>query len=100
MSKGEKSFLGDQLIEGGVMGQMTNGKNYREVRQYQDDDYLIRFYFVTRSYNSYVETVLADFYYTPFPDVILTNSCLWDITRYDSLRLFLQIFENIRKIIA
>jgi hypothetical protein len=79
--QGEYSFRGDKLIEGGRMAEMTNGKNYREVRQYQTDQFLIRFYFVTRSYNSYVETILADLFYKPYPDVVIANSCLWDITR-------------------
>jgi len=29
--KGEESFMGDELIEGGMLDNMHNGKNYREV---------------------------------------------------------------------
>ena len=59
---------------------MTNGKEYSEVRNYQAD-YMMRFYFVTRCYNSYVETVIADLCKPPHPDVVIMNSCLWDLTR-------------------
>lgn len=83
--QGEESFLGDELIEGGSKGMMTNGKDYREVRQFQRPRHLIRFYFITRVYNSYVETVLADLAKDPVPDVIIMNSCLWDITRYATI---------------
>jgi len=63
------------------MGEMTNGKNYTEVRQYQQPFYLLRFYFVTRVYSPYMETVIADMVTGHPPDIIIINSCLWDITR-------------------
>ncbi|XP_050395402.1 PC-esterase domain-containing protein 1A [Patella vulgata] len=81
-AKGEYTFEGDELIEGGCRGKMTNGINYREVRQYNSGDHLIRFYFVTRCYNNYVESILLDLKQEPYPDVVIMNSCLWDITRY------------------
>ena len=77
------SFSGDKLIEGGQLGEMTNGVKYREVRQYQTDYHLVRFYFVTRCYNSYIESILADLSDDPLPDVVMMNSCLWDISRYN-----------------
>lgn len=80
--QGEFTFSGDKLIEGGLYGEMTNGIHYREVRQYQTDFHLVRFYFVTRCYNAYVESILTDMAKDPQPDVILMNSCLWDISRY------------------
>lgn len=75
-------FLNDELIEGGEKMEMTNGKKYREVRQYCGPNHLVRFYFVTRIYNSYMETILADLVSGPPPDVVIVNSCLWDISRY------------------
>lgn len=81
-AKGEFTFSGDKLIEGGKYGEMTNGVRYREVRQYQTDHHLVRFYFVTRCYNGYVESILSDLSKDPLPDAILMNSCLWDISRY------------------
>ncbi|KAL3863864.1 hypothetical protein ACJMK2_005591 [Sinanodonta woodiana] len=80
--KGELNFEGDELIEGGRKGVMSNGISYREVRQYQTDYHLIRFYFVTRCYNAYMESILSDLSNKPEPDVIIINSCLWDISRY------------------
>ncbi|KAK3597756.1 hypothetical protein CHS0354_006115 [Potamilus streckersoni] len=80
--KGELNFEGDELIEGGRKGVMSNGISYREVRQYQTHYHLIRFYFVTRCYNTYVESILSDLSKEPEPDVIIINSCLWDISRY------------------
>ncbi|XP_012937604.1 PC-esterase domain-containing protein 1A [Aplysia californica] len=79
--KGEYCFLGDELIEGGQKGVMTNGIGYKEVRQYCTGVYLVRFYFVTRCYNNYVESILNDLKEGPQPDVLIMNSCLWDITR-------------------
>ena len=80
--KGEKRFLNDKLIEGGCFGQMTNSKDYREVRQYLMPYHLVRFYFVTRCYGHYMETILADLAREPQPDIVIMNSCLWDISRY------------------
>ncbi len=77
------SFENDELIEGGRKGKMSNGINYREVRQYLTDTHLVRFYFVCRCYNAYVESILADLCQEPRPDVVIMNSCLWDISRYD-----------------
>ena len=80
--KGEISFMNDILIDGGHFGQMTNSKDYREVRQYLTPYHLVRFYFVTRCYGHYMETILADLAREPQPDIVIMNSCLWDISRY------------------
>ncbi|XP_078393989.1 PC-esterase domain-containing protein 1A, partial [Cetorhinus maximus] len=45
---------------------------------------LLRFYFLTQIYSDYVESVLADFQGGPQPDVVIVNSCVWDISRYGS----------------
>jgi len=79
--QGEMSFLGDELVEGGVFHGMHNGKNYTEVRNFQRPFYMLRFYFVSRCYSSYMETIIADLCHRPRPHVIIMNSCLWDITR-------------------
>ncbi|XP_067656944.1 PC-esterase domain-containing protein 1A-like [Haliotis asinina] len=81
-NKGEMTFERDELIEGGKKGKMSNGINYREVRQYLSDYHLVRFYFVCRCYNAYMESILADLSDEPRPDVVILNSCLWDISRY------------------
>ncbi|XP_056005395.1 uncharacterized protein LOC130050192 [Ostrea edulis] len=83
-TKGEFCFENDTLIEGGRKSHMNNGKGYREVRQYQTDCHLLRFYFVTRCYSTYVESILSDLSGELQPDVVIMNSCLWDISRYGS----------------
>ena len=75
------SFLGDTLVEGGVKAQLNNGTSYTEVRQHQTNNHMVRFYFVTRCYNQYVESVLRDIVSGPKPDLVIMNSCLWDMTR-------------------
>ncbi|CAH1783870.1 unnamed protein product [Owenia fusiformis] len=80
--KGELSFENDELIEGGKLGLMVNEPTYREVRQYTAQNLIIRFYFITRAYSAYMETILEDLASGPQPDLILINSCLWDMTRY------------------
>ncbi|XP_029310398.1 PC-esterase domain-containing protein 1A-like [Cottoperca gobio] len=81
-SKGEFSFERDSLVEGGRGGPMTNGTGYREVRQYRSDHHLLRFYFLTRIYSPYMESILEDLRKGLKPDVIVVSSCVWDITRY------------------
>ncbi|XP_053199894.1 PC-esterase domain-containing protein 1A-like [Scomber japonicus] len=95
-SKGELSFERDALVEGGRLGPMTNGTEYREVRQYRSDHHLLRFYFLTRIYSPYVESVLEDFRHGLKPDVIIVSSCVWDITRYGRECLE-QYKENLHK---
>ncbi|CAK6968656.1 PC-esterase domain-containing protein 1B-like isoform X2 [Scomber scombrus] len=95
-SKGEISFERDTLVEGGCLGPMTNGTEYREVRQYRSDHHLLRFYFLTRIYSAYVESVLEDFRHGLKPDVIIISSCVWDITRYGRECLE-QYKENLHK---
>ena len=75
-------FENDKLIEGGRLSNMNNGTGYREVRQFQTDCYLLRFYFVTRCYGTYMESILSDLSGELQPDVVIMNSCLWDISRY------------------
>ncbi|XP_033015479.1 PC-esterase domain-containing protein 1A-like [Lacerta agilis] len=81
-SKGELRFEDDHLVEGGVLGSLHNGTRYREVRQYRTSHHLVRFYFLTRVYSEYLESVLEDFQAGPQPDVLVLNSCVWDVSRY------------------
>ncbi|KAL5022806.1 hypothetical protein ScPMuIL_001961 [Solemya velum] len=96
-SKGELSFAGDELLEGGRKQAMHNGTSYREVRQYKSDYHLVRFYFITKCYNQYVESVLSDLGKEPKPDIVILNSCLWDITRYGNCAVdsYKQKLENL-----
>ncbi|XP_073330709.1 PC-esterase domain-containing protein 1A-like isoform X2 [Pagrus major] len=83
-SKGEMSFELDCLVEGGCRSLMHNGTHYQEVRQFQSDHHLVRFYFVTRVYSRYMQSILEDFRHGLKPDVVIVNSCVWDISRYSS----------------
>ena len=60
---------------------MTNNKTFREVRQYQTGYHLVRYYFVTGCYNSHTPALIRDLSSDPYPDVIIMNSCLWDVSR-------------------
>ncbi|XP_061664601.1 PC-esterase domain-containing protein 1A [Syngnathoides biaculeatus] len=82
--KGEMSFEQDWLVEGGRLGQMHNGTGYREVRQYRSAHHLVRFYFVTRIYSEYTKSIMEDFRHGLKPDLLIVNSCVWDISRYTS----------------
>uniref|UniRef100_A0A3Q4GDX3 Family with sequence similarity 113 n=1 Tax=Neolamprologus brichardi TaxID=32507 RepID=A0A3Q4GDX3_NEOBR len=81
-SKGEMTFEQDCLVEGGCLGQMHNGTEYKEVRQFQSAHHLVRFYFVTRIYSRYMKSILEDFRHGLKPDLVFVNSCVWDISRY------------------
>ncbi|XP_078250560.1 PC-esterase domain-containing protein 1A isoform X3 [Pogona vitticeps] len=82
--QGELRFQNDHLIEGGVEGGLHNETHYREVRQYRTDHHLVRFYFLTRVYSPYLESILDDFRAGLQPDVLILNSCVWDVSRYGS----------------
>ncbi|XP_012583901.1 PREDICTED: PC-esterase domain-containing protein 1A isoform X2 [Condylura cristata] len=83
-AKGELSFEQDQLVAGGQLGELHNGTQYREVRQFCSGSghHLVRFYFLTRVYSEYLEGVLEELTYGPTPDLVIINSCLWDLSRY------------------
>ncbi|KAJ8317704.1 hypothetical protein KUTeg_005608 [Tegillarca granosa] len=78
--KGEETMLNDKLT---FKSQVINGPGYREEREYMTDHYFLKFIFLTRCYNAYLESILKDFADAEFkPDVIIINSCLWDLTSY------------------
>ena len=79
-SQGELTFESDSLVEGGCLDQMHNGTNYREVREFRSTHHRVRFYFVTRVFSRYMSSVLEDLR-ADAPDVVLVNSCIWDISR-------------------
>ncbi|ELV12816.1 Protein FAM113A [Tupaia chinensis] len=83
-AKGELSFEQDQLVAGGQLGELHNGTQYREVRQFCSGSghHLVRFYFLTRVYSEYLEGILEELTYGPAPDLVIINSCLWDLSRY------------------
>ncbi|KAG8544790.1 hypothetical protein GDO81_021842 [Engystomops pustulosus] len=104
--KGEMSFENDALVEGGSLNEMHNGTTYREVRQYRTGHHLVRFYFLTRVYSTYLESVLSDFQRGPQPDVVMVNSCVWDLMRYDDHHLEVyktnldNLFQRLKEVLS
>ncbi|XP_005406664.1 PREDICTED: PC-esterase domain-containing protein 1B [Chinchilla lanigera] len=97
-AKGEMSFEQDTLMIGGQKGSMHSGIHYREVRQFCSDHHLVRFYFLTRVYSNYLEAVLTELQAGEHtPDVLIMNSCLWDISRYgqNSWKSYLHNLETL-----
>lgn len=88
------SFEQDCLVEGGSLKFMNNGTGYQEVRQYQSDHHLVRFDFLTKIYSSYLQSVLNDLYRGLKPDVVIVNSCMWDISRWAHLIIFFGVPIN------
>ncbi|KAK2101684.1 PC-esterase domain-containing protein 1B [Saguinus oedipus] len=83
--KGELNFERDELLVGGQRGPMHNGLDYREVREFRSDHHLVRFYFLTRVYSEYLQTILEELQSGEHaPDLVIMNSCLWDVSRYGS----------------
>ncbi|XP_020040598.1 PC-esterase domain-containing protein 1B [Castor canadensis] len=97
-TKGELTFEQDKLVAGGTFGIMHNGIDYREVREFCSGHHLVRFYFITRVYSDYLEGILQELQSGEHaPDVIVMNSCLWDISRYgpDFWSSYLQNLESL-----
>ncbi|XP_070612933.1 PC-esterase domain-containing protein 1A-like isoform X2 [Erythrolamprus reginae] len=67
----------------------SSGNDYRQVRQYRTRHHLVRFYFITRVYSSYVDDILNDLRAALeadlVPDVVIVHSCLWDLNRYHDM---------------
>lgn len=77
----EPSFMGDNLLKGEFL---MRGRNYEEVREFKTSDVHIVFQFITRCYNVAIEQLMHDIKKgkKEAPDVLLYNSCLWDLTRW------------------
>jgi len=87
--KGEQipSFEGDMLMDG--TGELTPGRNYREIREYRgsggsmQDFMFATYYFLTRCFSREVEDFILRFKRKyGSPDLILVLSALWDINRW------------------
>uniref|UniRef100_A0A3B3ZWZ8 Family with sequence similarity 113 n=1 Tax=Periophthalmus magnuspinnatus TaxID=409849 RepID=A0A3B3ZWZ8_9GOBI len=66
---------------------MSNGTEYREVRQYRTEHHLLRFYFITRVYSVYMQSILDQLRQGFKPDLIIVSSCVWDMTRYTTVSI-------------
>ncbi|XP_019524452.1 PREDICTED: PC-esterase domain-containing protein 1B-like [Hipposideros armiger] len=80
---GEPSFEQDVLLEGGRRRRTHHGSHYREVRQFCSGHHLVRFYFLTRVYSNYLAEILGELRRGEHPpDLVIMNSCIWDLARY------------------
>ncbi|KAK3859101.1 hypothetical protein Pcinc_034754 [Petrolisthes cinctipes] len=75
------SYLGDVLVDASQKD--TAGRDFFEIREYQNE-VRVRYNFITRVYSARVKKELRAIEEgtLPVPDVVLLNSCLWDITRW------------------
>lgn len=73
--KNERSHANDRRISDGVL---TASRNYQEVREY-DMNAFVRFEFITRLCP---EKFLAVHSMKVRPDVVIVNSCVWDLSRW------------------
>ncbi|KAF8774723.1 PC-esterase domain-containing protein 1B-like [Argiope bruennichi] len=78
-TKMENTVFGDKLV---YHGEKTNARCYREEREASIESTRISFFFLTKIYDDYIKEVLKKITMKSNPDVIVINSCLWDITRW------------------
>uniref|UniRef100_A0A1B6EMW8 PC-esterase domain-containing protein 1A n=1 Tax=Cuerna arida TaxID=1464854 RepID=A0A1B6EMW8_9HEMI len=82
-SKLEGSYLGDKLISG---SKLHRGRSFQEVRRYIDanNHTTLEFMFISRCYNCHIEELFCGIGdgTRPAPNVIVINSCLWDLNRW------------------
>uniref|UniRef100_A0A1B6M8Y4 Uncharacterized protein n=1 Tax=Graphocephala atropunctata TaxID=36148 RepID=A0A1B6M8Y4_9HEMI len=82
-SRLEVSYLGDKLIAG---SKLHRGRTYQEVRKYNDDKNktTLEYMFIPRCYNQHVKELFNNIRSgrRPVPNVVVINSCLWDLTRW------------------
>ncbi|PNF18700.1 hypothetical protein B7P43_G05025 [Cryptotermes secundus] len=77
----EKSYLEDTLVK---CSALHKGRDFEEVRRYERGNVCVEYSFITRCWNSSIERMMSAIKQKekPAPDVIVMNSCLWDITRW------------------
>ncbi|GAB1286901.1 PC-esterase domain-containing protein 1A [Apodemus speciosus] len=86
------SQLKAKLVAGGQLGELHNGTQYREVRQFCSGSghHLVRFYFLTRVYSEYLEDVLEELSYGPAPDLVY-GRCSMESYRENLERVFVRM---------
>ena len=100
--RGEMNFLGDDLAYGGKKEKQNDSVVYRECRIYVNTEVKTNcnYFFITRCFNSYVEEVLKELSGKCI-DVVIMNSCLWDVHRYTGGKLkYEENLENLVKCIV
>jgi len=75
---------------------MCNGKEYTEVCNYQRPNCMMRFYFVTRCYSSYMETIIANLSQPPHPDeqLSLGHHKVWMVLGGFSDNRYVLVYAN------
>lgn len=73
------SFQGDELLR---HTSLSKTRDFEEERLFDDDSRYIKYVFVTRCYSDRVENILKQLPNEIRPDLVVMNSCLWDITRW------------------
>ncbi|GMT08583.1 hypothetical protein PENTCL1PPCAC_30757 [Pristionchus entomophagus] len=79
-ARAETNFKGDRQID---ISLLSDDKVFRQAREYQTDTHLIQFLFTTRIMKDDMELLIQQMLGEDgYPDVILINSMIWDLTRY------------------
>ncbi|CAF0961671.1 unnamed protein product [Adineta steineri] len=100
----DMSTLNDQLLAG---DKKTNDTSYYERRCYLTNTHFIKFVFLTRCFSGQMRNELREIAENKsiVPDIILLNSAVWDITKYEKnsekeyAQLLEECFRSIRSII-
>ncbi|KAK5644837.1 hypothetical protein RI129_006137 [Pyrocoelia pectoralis] len=78
-TKNEESHSNDIRLSNGPL---HNGIHYEEVREYNRNCH-ITFQFITRLYQTnFIDFIKSIETLSKVPDVVIINSCLWDLTRW------------------
>ncbi|KAL7642712.1 UNVERIFIED_CONTAM: hypothetical protein RMT77_007277 [Armadillidium vulgare] len=100
-----KSFKGDRVIR--VSIKRNAGRDYFEEREYKKSGFHFRFHFITRVWGSSMKRTLSliENRTIPIPDIIVVNSCSWDLTRWGALKVdvykseLIQAFSEFKRIL-
>lgn len=78
--KSEASYKGDRQID---ISLLSDDKVFRQAREYQTENLCLQFHFTTRVMKDDMELLIRQMLGEDgYPDVILINSMIWDLTRY------------------
>ncbi|CAL4100720.1 unnamed protein product, partial [Meganyctiphanes norvegica] len=102
----DNPFCGDKLIQ---VTKPSQGRGYYEVRQFEDSQcsMMIRYQFITSVYGTLVQQLCTELETgeVPIPQVVIINSCMWDLTRWGPYqeenykRNIIKLFSRLRKIL-
>ncbi|KAL7642713.1 UNVERIFIED_CONTAM: hypothetical protein RMT77_007278 [Armadillidium vulgare] len=103
--KGWEPLFGDRVIR--MSSYETAGRNYYKEREYKKDNIHLRFHFITKISGEEMNHTLnvIERKEIPYPDIIVVNSCMWDVTRWGPMREddykedLIKFFSRIKKIL-